>query len=376
MSINPYLSEHKAEGILSDLRWIEQNHASVDIFITDVFAEADQEGFWSFVYQYPEMAAMIVRDYFTENFDKWRNFFYNMLAGEKGETIIVIGDRGQGKDAVVQWICEVLNLAKKMNEGTFDIEEVQDDFTKRRELPHSWYNELTIKLAKWINRTRLPLFDHITWAGFYFEELPPYFEVVPSITEVPENSLTCLNEGVLWYSAKRGMRSIALEATAALATSRHRDQTLIIITQSTALLQIDFLRFCDCMIKKPMSSSHIALERKSNTPIANIMRPKSPMQTYIDYKGYHTLCTNPLPKNWSERMSKSMRRIQNEDEGRMEAVKLRIKRMRWEDIIITLSSRGFRRSIEWYENDKIIEDEVQKLQAKKEGRKDWRITLP
>jgi len=367
---NPYLSEEKAQGFLYDLDWIEKNHAKVDIFIQHVFTEQDADGFWDFVYRYPQQARMIVQDYFTSNFDKWRIFFYNLLTGERGETIIVVGDKGMGKDVVTQWIVEVHELARKMQtiEGDmteFQIEEMDYQFKKERGIRRSWYHPLTIKLAKWITNSNLPLFHHVCWAGFYFDYLPRYFKVIKNISSAPEKSLTCLNEGAIFYSSKRGMRNFALEATYHLATSRHRDQTLMIVTQSTALLQLDFLRMCDCIIKKPMTEVHENLERKTLGIIASLMKPKDYRQTYISYRGYNTLCTNPLPRYWGERFSKSMTFIKTEDEARKEAVKLFQRGLSSTDISIMLGSRGFDRPAKWYDIDPKIQAELADSSEKK-----------
>ncbi len=149
--------------------------------------------------------------------------------------------------------------------------------------------------------------------GFNKEDLPPWINVVNNLEEVENDSVLLVDEGGIQFSARDAMSNMNKLISSILLVSRHRDLSVIFITQSSSNIEINAIRQSDYLILKKSSLMQKDFERKK---IKDIYESVSDyFQKYKDKKGlayiysddYRGFVDTNLPSFWSERVSKAFK---------------------------------------------------------------------
>jgi len=142
--------------------------------------------------------------------------------------------------------------------------------------------------------------------------LPRWIKVIRDINDAKNGSLLIIDEGALFLSSRSSMKQLNKRFSELMAISRHKDLSLIIITQNSAMLDVNTLRMADYLLIKKPSLLQSEMERHQIRKIiekADNMIPKENFKKYCyiisDY--YEGLVSMGLPSFWTNNVSKSFR---------------------------------------------------------------------
>jgi hypothetical protein len=146
--------------------------------------------------------------------------------------------------------------------------------------------------------------------GFKSEALPSWISVIQNIDEIENNAVLLIDEGGIEFSSRKSMSDGNSFLSELLLIARHKDLSVLFITQNSANLEINAIRQADYLLLKPSSLLQKDFERKkikeiyeSVTESFNELKGKEGI-TYIYADSYRGFVQNSLPSFWSERVSK------------------------------------------------------------------------
>jgi len=147
--------------------------------------------------------------------------------------------------------------------------------------------------------------------GFKAETLPEWIIPTESIKDIDEGSFVLIDEGGISFSARRAMSDANKILTELLLISRHKDLSILFISQNSANIEINTLRQADYLILKPSSLLQKDFERKKIREIyeeaeADFKELKGRIGlAYIYSDWYRGFVSNSLPSFWTEKTSKA-----------------------------------------------------------------------
>lgn len=144
-------------------------------------------------------------------------------------------------------------------------------------------------------------------------KLPWWIKQVELIDDVKNNSIVLIDEAALAYSARESMKKSNRFLSKIMAIARHKNLTLIIITQNSAMLDLNILRLSDTLIFKELSLLQSRFERKSisdlfkkvDAAFDKIKEKNKKRYFYIIDDEFEGMLASSLPKFWSDKISKS-----------------------------------------------------------------------
>ncbi|MFA5061274.1 MAG: zonular occludens toxin domain-containing protein [Candidatus Pacearchaeota archaeon] len=149
--------------------------------------------------------------------------------------------------------------------------------------------------------------------GFNEEEMPSWIEVVRDVSKVKNNSFVLIDEGGILFSSRRSMSEANKILSELILISRHKNLSILFISQNSSNLEVNILRQADFLALKKSSLLQKDLERKiiqkvydeSEEDFKKFRDDKGLTYIYSDsFKGF---ISNPLPSFWKESISKSFR---------------------------------------------------------------------
>lgn len=146
--------------------------------------------------------------------------------------------------------------------------------------------------------------------GFKPSSLPNWIKVITGVEDIENNSVLLVDEGGIEFSSRKSMSDANTLLSEILLIARHKDLSVIFITQNSSNLEINAIRQADYLIMKPSSLLQIDFERKKIKEIYE--QAETPFEelkdniglTYIYADNYKGFVTNSLPSFWNERVSK------------------------------------------------------------------------
>ncbi len=149
--------------------------------------------------------------------------------------------------------------------------------------------------------------------GFKKENIPSWINIVDSLDEVDDNSILLVDEGGIQFGARDAMTNVNKLISNILLVARHRDLSVVFITQSSANLEINAIRQADYLILKKSSLLQRDFERKKIRDIYDSV--KEDFEKYKGDKGVSYIYSDAylgfvnidLPSFWSEEVSKSFK---------------------------------------------------------------------
>jgi hypothetical protein len=146
--------------------------------------------------------------------------------------------------------------------------------------------------------------------GFKEESLPQWIKVVKDIKEIENDAVILIDEGGIEFSSRKAMSNANKILSEILLIARHKDLSVIFITQNSANLEINVIRQADYLILKPSSLLQKDFERKKIKDVYTEVEKEfeeleDPGLTYIYSSNYLGFVSNKLPNFWNEKVSKS-----------------------------------------------------------------------
>jgi hypothetical protein len=143
--------------------------------------------------------------------------------------------------------------------------------------------------------------------------IPKWIDSVKDIEEVDNGGLLLIDEGAISFSSRESMSKKNRQLGKLLAIARHKDLTLIFITQNTGMMDKNVLNLTDTLIFKEGSLLQEKMERramkdfyeKSHKELNQIPKDKRKAYSYVFDDEFEGLIKTDLPSFWSSKVSKS-----------------------------------------------------------------------
>ncbi|MBI2451455.1 hypothetical protein HYV50_00075 [Candidatus Pacearchaeota archaeon] len=147
--------------------------------------------------------------------------------------------------------------------------------------------------------------------GFVAEEMPLWVEVIEDIGKIKNNSVVLIDEGGVLFSSRRAMTNANKILSDLILISRHKNLSIIFISQNSANLDVNIIREADFLALKPSSLLQKDFERKKIKELYEELEKKFSVYkdkkgiTYIYSDDFIGFVLNPLPSFWSDKIGKS-----------------------------------------------------------------------
>lgn len=147
--------------------------------------------------------------------------------------------------------------------------------------------------------------------GFKLGTLPKWITQIENFEEIKNNSIVLIDESGITLSSRDSMSNINKLISKIILISRHKNLSIIFITQNSANIEVNTLRQADYLLFKQSSLLQKDFERKKIKEIYSDI--ESYFEEHKDKKGltyiysdqFRGFVTNKLPGFWSESVSKS-----------------------------------------------------------------------
>jgi hypothetical protein len=149
--------------------------------------------------------------------------------------------------------------------------------------------------------------------GFEKTKLPFWIKKAVDVDGIPNNSIALFDEGAIMFSARESMKNINKELSKVMAIARHKNLTLILITQNSAMIELNVLRLADTLLLKEPSLLQSRFERKSLVDIFVKVKPEfeklkdKNSHVYVWDDEFQGMLRYDLPEFWTEKISTSFR---------------------------------------------------------------------
>jgi len=149
--------------------------------------------------------------------------------------------------------------------------------------------------------------------GFNKEDLPKWINTAEDIKEIQNDSIVLIDEGGITFSSRKSMSNANQLLSQLLFIARHKNLTILFITQNSSNLEVNVLRQADFLILKPSSLLQKDFERKIikdiYSSIGKGFLDHKHIQglTYIHSDKFQGFITNELPSFWNTKVSKAFK---------------------------------------------------------------------
>jgi len=149
--------------------------------------------------------------------------------------------------------------------------------------------------------------------GFQEKEMPSWIKVISNIQEIENDSLVLIDEGGVLFSSRGSMTAANKMLSSLILVSRHKNISILFISQNSSNLDVNIIRQADFLILKPSSLLQKDFERKIISKLyedlaGEFSKLKSVLGlTYIYSDGFRGFVKNSLPSFWKTSISKSFR---------------------------------------------------------------------
>ena len=147
--------------------------------------------------------------------------------------------------------------------------------------------------------------------GFDHEELPEWVSVVDNVEQIENDSIVLIDEGGVLFSSRNAMTNANKLLSELLLVARHKDLSIMFITQNSSNLELNVIRQADYMLLKPSSLMQIDFERAKikeiYSEVMHLFEKHSENKglTYIYSDKFKGFVSNTLPTFWNSKVSKS-----------------------------------------------------------------------
>lgn len=142
--------------------------------------------------------------------------------------------------------------------------------------------------------------------------LPKWIISITDVDQVHNSSIVLVDEGAVSFSSRDSMSSKNKELSKLMAIARHKDLTLIFITQNTGMIDKNILKLVDTLMIKEGSLLQQEMERKEiqrfyekADQTFKTLQGNIKSFVYIIDSDFEGVISAPLPTFWHERISKN-----------------------------------------------------------------------
>ena len=149
--------------------------------------------------------------------------------------------------------------------------------------------------------------------GFNENELPYWIKGVTDISELENDSFVLIDEGGVLFNSRNSMSNANKMLSQLIMIARHKNLSILFISQNSSNLEVNVLRQADFIILKPSSLLQTEFERKiiqkiySETKNTFKKFEEDEGATHIYSGNFRGFVSNPLPSFWRENLSKSFK---------------------------------------------------------------------
>lgn len=146
--------------------------------------------------------------------------------------------------------------------------------------------------------------------GFRENDLPSWIKGVESVSEISNNSFVLIDEGGVLFNSRKSMSSANKMLSDLMLISRHKNISILFISQNSSNLEINVLRQADFLILRSSSLLQKNFERKIVQKIYGKVETffkkfkKDKGLSFIYSEDFQGFVSNPLPSFWKEELSK------------------------------------------------------------------------
>ena len=142
--------------------------------------------------------------------------------------------------------------------------------------------------------------------------LPNWINNVEKVEDARNNSIILVDEGAISFGSRDSMSSKNKELSKLLAIARHKNLTLIFVTQNTGMIDKNILKLADTLIVKEGSLLQLEMERqemqkfykKSDAEFSTIKGDRR-SHAYVIDSDFEGVISYTLPSFWTEDISKN-----------------------------------------------------------------------
>jgi Cdc6-like AAA superfamily ATPase len=150
--------------------------------------------------------------------------------------------------------------------------------------------------------------------GFKEENLPKWVKVVKKIDDVDEGSFILVDEGGIAFSSRDFMSSANKLLSNLLLIARHKDLSILFISQNSANLEVNAIRQADYLLLRKSSLLQKDFERKKIKEIYETAEKylkeseaDALKTTFVYSDEFQGLVENELPSFWTDEVSKAFK---------------------------------------------------------------------
>lgn len=149
--------------------------------------------------------------------------------------------------------------------------------------------------------------------GFKEENFPSWIRIVDDISELENDSFVLIDEGGILFNSRSSMSNANKLLTKLMLIARHKNLTILFISQNSSNLEVNILRQADFLILKRSSLLQKEFERKIIQKLYTDVEAKFKRYskdkgiTYIYSSRFRGFVSNALPSFWGEQVSKSFK---------------------------------------------------------------------
>lgn len=145
--------------------------------------------------------------------------------------------------------------------------------------------------------------------------LPEWITSIDNIQDTSQGGVVLVDEGAISFSSRSSMSKKNKQLAELLAIARHKDLTLLFITQNTGMIDKNVLNLCDTIILKEGSLLQEKMERSvmkgfyqtANRAIKQLPSIERKSHCYVFDADFEGMLETPLPSFWSNKVSKNQR---------------------------------------------------------------------
>lgn len=264
------------EDYASMMEWFEENRECfIKPYIEQNFKPVSWEYEFNMMIDNLYFAKVIIEDYTRSNEEKLMELIDKIKYG-KSKIITIVGARGSGKTAIALYLAEMA-MIEGGHKKIFYVGEPENK-----------------------------------------EMYPAWFIFIKTIDEIPNGSFAIVDEAAIKYNARMFRSKGNVELTEKMVVLRHKDVSLLLITQHLQLIDVNIRRLSDIIIYKmgvsygimKTKGESLSKDDKQKMLIMNRMKPRNKEDALLEYlTGSFPIfrkIINPLPRFWDEeKISKS-----------------------------------------------------------------------
>lgn len=142
--------------------------------------------------------------------------------------------------------------------------------------------------------------------------MPSWIDSIDDVESAENGSVVLVDEGAVAFSSRESMRSGNKELGKLLAIARHKNLSIVFITQNTGMIDKNVLKLADILMIKEGSLLQLEMERpemkkfyeKATSAFAGLEGEKKKYVYVID-SDFEGVISHALPSFWSESISKN-----------------------------------------------------------------------